>query len=295
MLNILFSIIIPTYNRADFIAKTIQSALNQTYTYFEIIVVDDGSTDNTQKIVEVIEDKRIHYYKKENAERGAARNFGIKKAKGNYVTFLDSDDILYPNYLTEAYRFIEKNLNPVFFFQSYDIINQKGEIISNSNRNRKNILKDLINQGNFIACQGIFISKDVAVNHLFNETYELAGSEDYELWLRLASKFNTLHNPVTTSALVEHENRSVTNINPEKLILRKELMLKFLFEDDIVAQKLSPHKNILLCNAYSYVSLHLAIANHKKDSFKYLIKSLKTSPSFILKRRFLAIVKHLLF
>ena len=98
--KILFSIIIPTYNRASLIKETINSVLLQDYPNFEIIIVDDGSTDDTENIVKSIEDSRINYHKKTNAERGAARNFGIKLAKGEYITFLDSDDILYVNHLT---------------------------------------------------------------------------------------------------------------------------------------------------------------------------------------------------
>ena len=70
MSDILFSIVIPTYNREKFIIKTIQSLLSQTYTKFEIIVVDDGSTDNTEKFVRNVKDKRIKFFKKENKERG---------------------------------------------------------------------------------------------------------------------------------------------------------------------------------------------------------------------------------
>ena len=108
MSDILFSIIIPTYNREKFIVKTIQSVLSQTYTNFELIIVDDGSTDNTEKFVRNVKDNRIKFFKKENKERGAARNYGTNKAKGDYITFLDSDDLLYSKYLEEANRFIQK-------------------------------------------------------------------------------------------------------------------------------------------------------------------------------------------
>src|SRR5690606_12236032 len=93
-----FSIIVPTYNRVSFIRKTIVSVLHQSYQNFEIVIIDDGSTDNTEKVILSLQDLRIKYYKKENEERAVARNCGIEKATGDYVTFLDSDDILYPNH-----------------------------------------------------------------------------------------------------------------------------------------------------------------------------------------------------
>jgi glycosyltransferase involved in cell wall biosynthesis len=109
--SILFSIVIPTYNRGSFITDTIQSVQSQSYTHWECIVVDDGSTDNTKELVTNLatEDNRIHYVFQENAERSAARNNGIKHSKGDFVCFLDSDDQYEPNYLNELSLFITNN------------------------------------------------------------------------------------------------------------------------------------------------------------------------------------------
>src|SRR5438105_3528298 len=105
----LFSIIIPTYNRAAFITSTVQSVLQQTYGNFEVIVVDDGSTDNTEEIISNISHQQLFYFKKDNAERGAARNFGVQKAKGDYITFLDSDDLLMSHHFATAAAYIKEN------------------------------------------------------------------------------------------------------------------------------------------------------------------------------------------
>lgn len=99
MNNNLFSIIIPTYNRAHIVARAIQSVLNQTYQTFEVIVVDDGSTDNTYDVIQSINDERLHYYSQQNQGRSAARNTGVAKACGQYITFLDSDDEALPIWL----------------------------------------------------------------------------------------------------------------------------------------------------------------------------------------------------
>src|SRR6476661_7993594 len=95
----LFSVIIPTYNRAQIVRDTIMTVLNQTYRDFEIIVVDDGSTDETQKTVDSITDNRLRYFYKTNEERSVARNFGADKANGEYLIFLDSDDRFEINHL----------------------------------------------------------------------------------------------------------------------------------------------------------------------------------------------------
>src|SRR5687767_11931504 len=100
--TIFFSVVIPTYNRADQISDTIRSFLDQNYNRFEIIVVDDGGSDNTREVVTAFKDQRISYHYKENGERAAARNYGAALAKGDYVTFYDSDDAVYPFYFSHA-------------------------------------------------------------------------------------------------------------------------------------------------------------------------------------------------
>jgi len=284
-----FSIIIPTYNRAEFISKTIESVLNQTYVDFEIIVVDDGSTDNTEEIVLSTKDDRIRYYKKKNEERAVARNFGINKATGEYITFLDSDDLFYKNHLAEAYNFIKKE-NIDVLFQAYEVVScfkKEQKSFQNHNINRL-----LITNGNIISCHGIFLSREIALQNLFNEDINLTASEDYELWLRIASIYKIHHNPIITSCLINHEGRSVTNINKEKLIKRKELFLKYTLGNPAVAEFIGNDKNIFIANAYSYIALHLALAKYKKESLKYYLKTLKKNPFFIFTKRNLAIIKH---
>lgn len=296
MPDILFSVIIPTYNRENFIIKTIHSVLSQTYTNFELIIVDDGSTDNTEKVIKCIKDKRIKYFKKENEERGATRNYGTNKAKGDYITFLDSDDLLYSKYLEEANSFIKKNKSINIFHQLFEVKNNSGRLIQSADYSNSNVFKSLIKKGNFMACQGVFLKADFAKSNLFIEDKNLAGSEDYELWLRISTTTNIVINPVVTSALIDHSERSVTNINIAKLISRKELMLHYLLSNNLINKKLIKFKNLLKTGAYSYISLHIALSKQsKKIALKYLFKALKPSPMFIFKRRFFAIIKHLIF
>ena len=290
MNNPKFSIIIPTYNRAGFIVKTINSVLNQTFVNFEVIVVDDGSTDNTEELVSAIIDKRVFYYKKNNEERAVARNYGIKKAVGEYITFLDSDDLFYENHLEEANLFIENNKID-FLFQAYEIAHlnyKEPKLFKNQDIN-----KLLVSDGNVMSCHGVFIENVIAKNNLFNEDRDLSASEDYELWLRLASKYNIHHNQEITSCLIHHEERSVININKEALIKRKELFLKYTLENPDVNNFIGRRKNQFIANTYSYIALHLVLAKYKKEGFKYFLKAVKQKPITIFERRSLAIIKHL--
>lgn len=289
MENPLFSIIIPTYNRSGFILKTIDSLLNQKFKDFEIIVVDDGSTDNTKEIIREIIDPRLKYFYKENGERGAARNFGINNSKGKYVTFLDSDDLLYPNHLEEAFSFIKKN-NPIIFHQQYDMKEgKKRKLVSIESSIQKALIK-----GNPLSCMGVFIKREIALKDLFIEDRKISGSEDYELWLRYASKYPFLYNPICTSSLIIHNERSVYHFNVETLIERKLLMLEYAFSDANVLNVFGSKKSQIYASAYTYISLHLAMNNNKLESIKYLLKALTTHPLAIIERRSLAILKYLL-
>src|SRR5690606_9562343 len=100
---------LPTYNRAHMLNTTIQSVIGQTLDNWELIVIDDGSIDNTEEMVKGIEDNRIRYIYQENAERCAARNNGIENAKGEFICFIDSDDQYTPFHLEKLNEVILKN------------------------------------------------------------------------------------------------------------------------------------------------------------------------------------------
>lgn len=98
--NPLISIVIPAYNASKYIADAVQSVLDQDYRPIEVIVVDDGSTDNTREVVERISSEEVFYYYKENGGASSARNYGIERANGEYIRFVDADDILLPGSLS---------------------------------------------------------------------------------------------------------------------------------------------------------------------------------------------------
>jgi glycosyltransferase involved in cell wall biosynthesis len=100
-----FSIIIPVYNKEKFVAKTIESILSQTFTDYEIIIVNDGSTDQSEAKISVFKDNRIQYYSKKNEGVALARNFGIEKATADYICFLDADDYWHPTFLETMQRY----------------------------------------------------------------------------------------------------------------------------------------------------------------------------------------------
>ena len=100
-----FSIVIPVYNKEKFVAKTIESVLSQTFTDYEIIIVNDGSTDQSEAKISVFKDNRIKYYSKKNEGVALARNFGIEKATADYICLLDADDYWHPTFLETMHRY----------------------------------------------------------------------------------------------------------------------------------------------------------------------------------------------
>lgn len=120
--SVLFSIITPTFNRGYCIWKAIQSIQKQIYPFWELLVVDDGSSDNTALVVaEFQKDPRIKYFKlKEHTSGCIARNFGLDRAKGEIITYLDSDDTVYENFLSTALEYLEKNPKKVFAIPNYN-------------------------------------------------------------------------------------------------------------------------------------------------------------------------------
>lgn len=108
-----FSIVVPTYNRAKLIERPVRSVIDQTFQDWELIIVDDGSTDDTEAIISAYHEKRIRYYYKKREERSIARNFGVSVAKGEYLCFLDSDDYYLPNHLETHFQLINKMGSPI--------------------------------------------------------------------------------------------------------------------------------------------------------------------------------------
>ena len=292
--NIEFSIIIPTYNRAHRVKNTILSALNQEFGSYEVIVIDDSSTDNTEELIKGIQNGKLKYYKQGNKERGAARNNGTQVAKGKYVNFVDSDDLLYPHHLSTAFKSVKALNEPEIFYQRFDIKNSAGKVLKRQGKISGEVGRKLI-YGNMFSCDGIFIRKDIALRFAFREDRGLSGSEDWELWLRLGSRFTIHCNNEITSSIISHEERSVLNANEGSLVMRKILALKYAFEDEEMKKKYFRFYPKMESYLDLYVSLHLLLSGNKKRALYYLKHAFSLNPMVFFSRRFYAILKHFVF
>lgn len=213
----------PTYNRAQFIVSAIESVLSQTFKDWELLIVDDGSTDNTRNVVlPYLQDLRIKYYFQTNQERSITRNNGIAKSNGDFICFLDSDDYYLNDHLNVLYDFINSNniTTGCLYTQSYsqnELRNKTLNCVYSKIRNNGiyNILfESLIN------INSICLSNDCFKQNKFPENFILF--EDNHLWIRILSlyKFYYINKPTTVT--VEHSRRTV-NITT-KDIYRKDKM-----------------------------------------------------------------------
>ncbi len=288
-----FSIIIPTYNRADKIGTAIKSVLNQKYIDFELIIVDDGSTDNTLEVVEMFKDNRIHYFKKENEERNIARNYGIKMAKGEYIGFLDSDDILYNNHLNEAYLMISTLRFPEIIHLNFE---RKNSSLTSSTLTEKHIqdLNSVLINENVLSCNSMIIKREVISKYQFLNSSDAIISEDHYLWLRLAVRYKIYISLAVTSAVIEHKSRSLNSIDVEKLKKGIEEIINALKRDKKFLIYYGWKANRFFSYKYIFVALQLVTQHRKLESAKYLFIALKDFPPIIFSKRFLAVTKHLI-
>lgn len=121
------SVIIPAYNSADYIEESVESVLNQTFTGFEIIIIDDGSTDNTAEVLTRFS-RDVTYVKQDNRGPSAARNKGISLSRGEYLSFLDSDDLFLPNHLEELITFLKEYIQVGFVFSDLELFALNGSV-----------------------------------------------------------------------------------------------------------------------------------------------------------------------
>lgn len=205
-----FSIIIPTYNRKNFLEIAIQSVLAQTFDSFELIIVDDGSTDGTKDMVqENFTDERIKYIFQENAERSAARNNGIKKASGTWICFLDSDDQYKKNHLEKLNNFIHgmDNQTGLIITEGVKLVKDKEHLIE-FNFHKQDPQSYFLEYplGTIFVC----VHRSILKKFQFDERFRIW--EDMHLWLRIMDQYPLFLNRSKTIVHVPHADSTVSSL-----------------------------------------------------------------------------------
>ena len=191
------SVVIPTYNLAHFIAEAIQSILGQTFSEFEVIAVDDGSTDNTKDVVNSFKDPRIRYIYQENHGVSAARNTGIQASSSEYIAFLDSDDVLMENALEKGAQVLERHPEVGFSYGQEYLMDERRRVFHLRKQRHKysyvregiEEIKEFLLHGNYVCTSTVMARRRCLYDvGLFDPTFR-PGSEDFDLWVRLAKRY----------------------------------------------------------------------------------------------------------
>lgn len=227
------SVVIPSYNREKVVLRAIMSVLNQTFKDFEIIVVDDGSKDNTKKVVESIVDQRVRYVWQENQGATIARNTGILNAKGKYVSFLDSDDEWFDTMLEKQYKLYQSDDNIGCVYSNVQIVDVDGNVrpFSKPLGECDNTYREILRQGYMAPTSVLSAKRDILIKvGMFDK--ELPASQDDDICFKLAKNCKVAFIPeVLANMYVGQQNRISVNIDK---VARGWWMLRNKYEDDIV-------------------------------------------------------------
>lgn len=275
--EIVFSVIMPVYNREKVVVSAVESVLAQNFTNFELIIVDDCSTDHTVSRIRAINDPRLNLMIAEkNGGAAAARNIGIRAAKGNYISFLDSDDSFDPEYLAEAFKLLKTSSDDLGFVwcgTRYHELNENGTVRIHERiwipklegTPYQTFLKSL-HIG--IGC-GVTIKKEVFDNiGYFNE--QLPAAEDTDFFLRIARSYSyAVINKVLVNIYKTGTDRMSTGFN--KLSKAYEIFMPMHFSaiDKDRQLRLKYYYKLCWLNYYD---------NRKQAARRYLKKVLKDSP-----------------
>ena len=267
-----FSVIIPVFNKEKFIEATLKSVLNQIFIDFEILIINDGSTDNSAQLIKGFDDPRIRYYYKENSGVSSARNDGIEKAQSNYISFIDADDYWYPDFLEEMYKIIQKHPEQKVFSAAIEIETSK-KVIPASYSIIKTNDHEIVNY--FTASyKETVICTSCAVFHksIFEETgnFDIAikSGQDTDLWIRIGMNFPVVFSWKILARYVYDEN----SLSKNKNYLNKKINFS-KFEEH---EKTNPSlKKFLDLNRFSLAIKSKLIADNENFSLYHKAIDLK--------------------
>jgi len=227
------SIVIPTYNRGDYILETVESVQTQSYRDFEIIIVDDGSTDNTREVLShLIENKNIKYIYQVNRGESSARNLGVRKAKGIYIAFLDSDDLFLPTKLEKQVAYLDLNPNVAFVHSWYSKFNNLGKDLGIRNTSQYSgwiYPEMLLSWQVLMAVPCVMVRMDV-LNEVGGFDEDQYWGADLDMWRRIAKNHPVgLIPEVLTKVRVHPGNLSASKADSLPWF---EIYLQKAFRDD---------------------------------------------------------------
>ena len=285
----MFSIVIPTYNREKFIEATLESVFAQTYRNYEVICVDNCSTDTTADILRRYAERgKITFIRHDkNYERARSRNTGMEAAKGDFVTFLDSDDFMYPNNLADAAEFANTNPEIKCFHNLYELVNADRKVIYQHTFPALNDQLRAIADGNFMSCIGNFIGREIYSNYKFDTSPDLTGGEDWEFWLRVLADHKVGRIEKVNSGIQHHEGRSVNNQNIESIRQGLFYLAQKFRSDPHLSEVYGKYLNRIEASSFFYLNVLANDGRLSKMAFNFLRTAVEKEKSVLFSMRFM--------
>ena len=275
MSSVKASVIVAVYNGAKTLTQTIESILSQTYDNFELLLIDDGSTDESKNLIEkYLEDERVKYFKKQNGGVASARNFGIARATGEVIGYCDQDDQWLPQKLEKQIPlFSDPDVGLVY---SWVDIDRHGKRECSTPEFEGECFEALLNR-NFVSCCTAMVRRTVLnqVNGL-DESRELHGVDDRHLWLKVAriSKLAVAKTPLAIY-FIHGENYSLDN--KKMLIADLSCIEKIASIEDLTPREKSLCKNAKY-NAYKHYANNFLYRNSPQLSASCFLSAWKVKP-----------------
>ncbi len=280
-----FSVVISVFNKEKYIADTLKSVLAQTFTDFEVVILNDGSTDNSETEILKFKDPRIRYFSRENTGASAARNFTIQQAESKYIALMDADDYWYPFYLEEQNRLVNEHPNESVFATATEI--KRNRKTFKNSYSIQTIGKDSIIVDYFESSQldsvllsiSTVLKKDVFENVGWYDP-KIKSGEDTDLYVRIGLKYKVVFSPKVCATYIIRKNSLFQSV--------KNLEEKANFEAYEIFEKDNPAlKKFLDLNRYSLCVLAKIEGNKEafqKNFKKINLENLSKKQQFLLRQ-----------
>jgi glycosyltransferase involved in cell wall biosynthesis len=278
----LVSVVIPVFNGEKTIRETIESVLNQTLTDFELVVINDGSQDGTLDIVERIPDSRIQVFSYPNAGQSTSRNRGIEIAKGDYISFIDADDLWTPDKLEAQLQALQANPKAGVAYSWTDWIDESSQLLGKGSYNTEQgavFTKLLLND--FVANGSNVLIRRQALTEVGGFDPSVTPAEDWDLWLRLAARYEFV--AVRSPQILYRISPNSASFNVWKMEASSLQVIDKAFA--VAPESLQYLKQQCLGNRYKYLTFK-AIEGYPERSkgiaaIRFLWNAIKNDPSLL--------------
>lgn len=290
------SVIIPLFNKGFIISKTIQAVLAQTYADFEVILINDGSTDNSFEIASQFSDKRIHLFQQENKGAAAARNLGIERSNGEFIAFLDADDYWFPNHLEELVNLAEQFPNCGSYCSRYQIKNTEKTIstpvFNGISKNFNGIVANYFASNHpykiNITLNQIIPKKILLEMNCF--TPGVTNGQDLELWTKIAIKYPIALNNKTTAIYNYYLPNTLSKKSIKTMTLMDFNQFKEQEKQNLDLKRFLDFHRIFYAKHYKIVGnndkVEFYLNDVNKENISNNMKLFFKTPSFILSSLF---------